>query len=79
VQPEYKLAITFVDGTRGIADMSMLVNGKTAGVFAPLSDPVFFDQARLELGVITWPNGADLDPDWLHEEISTHGQWLAPE
>ena len=79
VQPEYKLAITFVDGTRGIADMSMLDTGKSAGVFAPLADPAFFDKARLELGVITWPNGADLDPDWLHEEISTHGQWLAPE
>jgi hypothetical protein len=39
VQPEYKLAITFVDGTRGIADMSMLVNGKTRGSLRPAFRP----------------------------------------
>lgn len=79
VQPGYRLAVTFVDGTCGIADLSRLVTGNNAGIFSTLADPTLFHQVRLELGVITWSNEADLDPDWLYEEIKTHGQWLAPE
>ncbi len=75
----YRLAITFVDGSRGIVDMSRLVNSNDAGIFSALANPSVFDQARLELGVITWPNGADLDPDWLHDEILKHGEWLIPD
>lgn len=79
VQSGYRLAVSFVDGTSGIADFSRLVNGKDAGIFSALADPALFEQARLELGVITWPNGADFDPDWLHEEIAAQGEWLVPE
>lgn len=75
VQSEYRLAVTFVDGSSGIADLSSLVSAKDAGIFAPLADPKVFEQAQVELGVITWPNGADLDPDWLHEEINRSGEW----
>lgn len=75
VRPGYRLAVTFVDGTSGIADLSLLVSAKDAGIFAPLADPTVFEQAHVELGVITWPTGADLDPDWLHEEISRTGEW----
>lgn len=79
VQSGYRLAVSFVDGTCGMADFSRLVNGKNAGIFSALADPALFEQVRIELGVITWTNGADFDPDWLHEEIRTHGQWLVPE
>ena len=75
VQPGYRLAVTFVDGTNGIADLSLLVAAEHAGIFASLADPKLFGQARVELGTIVWPNGADLDPDWLHEEISRSGEW----
>ena len=75
VQPGYRLAVTFVDGASGIADLSSLVRSKDSGIFAPLADPAVFGQAHVELGVISWPNGADLDPDWLHEEISRSGVW----
>jgi hypothetical protein len=29
-----------------------------------------FQKVSIELGALTWPNGADLDPLWTHEEIS---------
>ena len=77
VRPGYQLAVTFVDGTSGLADLSVLVSATDAGIFAPLADPAVFEKARVELGVVTWPNGADLDPDWLHEEISRSGEWRA--
>lgn len=38
-------------------------------MYSPLAKPEFFAQAGVELGVITWPNGADLDPLWAHEQI----------
>lgn len=77
VLPGYRLSLTFVDGVQGIADLSRLVRSENAGRFAALADPALFSRATLELGAVTWPNGADLDPDWLHEEISRSGEWTA--
>lgn len=48
------------------------------GVFAALKDEHVFKQIYIELGALTWPNGADFDPAWLHEEIGKHGSWLVP-
>lgn len=75
VLPGHRLAVSFVDGTHGFADLSALVAKSDAGIYAALADPLLFAQAKLELGVISWPNGADLDPDWLHEDIAAHGEW----
>ncbi len=71
--PNYCLALTFNDGVRGTADLSALVTRPDAGVFAALRDPGLFEQVGLAYGAVTWPNGADLDPCWLHEEISRIG------
>jgi hypothetical protein len=42
------------------------------GVFAPLKDLSFFNQAAVnrELGVICWPNGADLDSEVLYARVT---------
>ena len=42
------------------------------GVFAPLQDPEYFAQARVEpdIGTVVWPNGANLDPMVLHATIT---------
>lgn len=40
------------------------------GVLGPLADPESFNRVRIELGVLTWPNDADLDPAWIHENVS---------
>lgn len=79
VLPGYRLSITCNDGTSGIVDMSELVNGSDAGIFAALKDFQLFQQVRIELGVLTWPNGADIDPAWVHEEISKNKTWSVPE
>ena len=39
---------------------------------------MFFDQVKLELGVVTWPNGADMDPGWMHEQIKLNKMWVVP-
>ncbi len=71
--PNYRLALTFNDNTRGTADLSALVHRADAGVFAVLREQARFEQVGLVFGAVTWPNGADLDPCWLHDEITQNG------
>ena len=80
VLPGYRLSVTFRDGTSGIVDLSAVRPEPSHGVFAALADPRFFAQARIELGVVTWPNGADLDPLWMYERISEaeDKSWAVP-
>ncbi|MER2514378.1 MAG: DUF2442 domain-containing protein [Nitrosomonas ureae] len=79
VLPNYCLSVTCNDGTTGIVNMSRLISGELAGIFAALQDEQLFNQVRIVLGVLTWPNGADLDPVWVHEEIGKNKVWCVPE
>jgi hypothetical protein len=67
---EYRLCLRFEDGVEGIVDLA----GHLAfrGVFEPLKDPACLALVRIdhELGTIAWPNGADLDPDVLHSQLT---------
>jgi len=78
VLPGYRLSVTCNDGTSGIVDMSLLVNSERAGMYSELKDEQLFSRVCLELGVLTWPNGADLDPEWVHEEVSGNKTWSVP-
>lgn len=62
---DYRLRLTFEDGTGGEVDLS---EWEWRGVFKPLADPAYFRQVELdqELGTIVWPNGADIAPETLH-------------
>lgn len=70
VLPDYRLTLTFMDGTCGIADCSAILIAGNPGIYAPLRQLGYFGQAKLEFGAPTWPNGADLDPAWLYDNIS---------
>lgn len=78
VLPDYRLAVTFMDGTNGIVDFSAVLTGKECGIFEALKDKAFFDQVRLDLGVVIWPNGADMDPGWMYEQIKMNKSWSVP-
>lgn len=78
VLADYRLAVTFVDGTKGTADFSAILNATEPGIFGALKDKAYFNQARLKLGVVTWPNGADIDPAWMYEEIRGNKSWSVP-
>lgn len=66
----FRLSLRFDDGQTGEIDVRDLV--PFDGVFAPLSDPAFFAQVRVnpELGCVEWPNGADLDTQVLYSRIT---------
>jgi len=78
VLPDYGLAVTFMDGTNGIADFSSILTARECGIFEALKDKTCFDQARLEWGVVTWPNGVDMDPGWMHEQVTENKLWSVP-
>ena len=62
---DYKVEVVFNDGQRGVADLSDIFRGP---VFIPLKDKKLFAQLRVneELATITWPNGADLAPEYVY-------------
>ena len=79
VLPGYRMEVEFRDGTRGVADFSTVVRSPKNGIFAALANPEFFARATVECGAITWPNGADMDPAWMHESIRASREWSVPD
>jgi uncharacterized protein DUF2442 len=61
---EYKIHLTFSDGTAGTVDFKDWLIGP---IFEPVRDPEFFRRFFIEAGTITWPNGADIAPETLYE------------
>jgi hypothetical protein len=78
VLPDFRLAVTFCDGRNGIVDCSSVLNSSNLGIYTPLAESYFFARVQLELGALTWPNGADLDPGWLHAEMEGTKTWSVP-
>ncbi len=67
---EYKLYVRFEDGVEGEIDLSKLI--EIEGVFATLRDVREVAKVRVdaEHGTVSWPNGADLDPDVLYSLLT---------
>jgi hypothetical protein len=64
---DYRLRLTFADGTVGDADFT---GHEWRGVFEPLQDPAFFARVEVdaEAGTVVWPNGVDMAPEPLYEQ-----------
>ncbi len=61
----YTLRIVFDDETEQVINFLPILNGP---VFGQLRDENVFNQVRLdpEVHTLVWPNGADFDPETLH-------------
>ena len=65
--PTYRLEIEFSDGIRGVLGYEARLFGP---MMEPLRDPARFAEVGIdELGVICWPNGADLAPDAIYDRL----------
>jgi hypothetical protein len=62
----YTLRVTFDDDTQQTIDFEDVLGGD---LYRPLRDPALFDQVRIdpEVHTLVWPNGADFDPETLHD------------
>ena len=64
----FEIWLKFRDGTAGEIDLSAELHGT---MFEALKDPAVFDQFQIhpEFNTLTWPNGADFAPEFLHDNI----------
>ena len=62
----YILRIKFDDGKEIEIDFRPVLNGE---LYAQLLDERIFDQVEIdpEIHTLVWPNGADFDPETLHD------------
>lgn len=62
----YTLRLRFDDATEQTINLEPVLAGE---IFEPLRDPVVFAQVRIdpEMHTLVWPNGADFDPETLHD------------
>jgi hypothetical protein len=64
----YRVWLRFADGVTGEIDLQGELWGE---VFEPLKDVAEFAKLRAdpELDTLVWPNGADLAPEYLYEQV----------
>ena len=62
----YTLELRFADGSEQRIDFRPVLEGE---VFGPLRDLKLFNSVELDrtFGTVQWPNGADFDPETLHD------------
>jgi hypothetical protein len=64
---DYIIHLRFADSTEGEVDLRDELYG---GIFEPLRDLGLFRQFSVhpEFHTLTWPNGADIAPEFLYEK-----------
>jgi hypothetical protein len=61
---DYKLELMFDNGEERIFDLTPYLG---VGKIAELKDKDLFRQVRISFDTIEWPNGVDLDPEFLYK------------
>ena len=71
----YVIEVEFDDGVQVSIDLEQVLYGD---LYGPLRDPVVFAQVTVdpEVHTVTWPNGADFDPETLHDWDSHKADFL---
>lgn len=64
---DYTIWVKFNDGTSGNVDLSSELD---VGVFKPLQDIDYFKNFKIRGHTLSWDNGADFAPEYLHEKAS---------
>jgi hypothetical protein len=73
----YRLWLRFSDGSEGERDFADLI-AEGGEMVEPLHDPAFFARVFLDDGILTWPNGFDIDSIALHQEMKAAGLLRIP-
>jgi hypothetical protein len=63
---DYTVWLRFNDGTSGEVDLANELDGP---VFEPLKERSEFRRFELKFHTLSWKNGADFAPEFLHEKM----------
>lgn len=63
---DFKLAVVFTDGKRGVFDCGPYIHFE---FMAELRDPAKFAAAYVDHGTVAWSGGEDLCPDDVYENL----------
>ena len=66
----HRVWLKFNDCLEGEVDLASELGGE---VFEPLRDTAYFASFRVD-GTLTWPNGADFAPEFLHDLVRDANQ-----
>lgn len=64
---DYTIWVEFNDGTSGNVDLSSELD---VGVFKPLHNIDYFKNFKIRGHTLSWDNGADFAPEFLHKKAS---------
>lgn len=74
---DFKLAVVFADGKRGVFDCGPYMNFE---FMAELRDPTKFAKVFIENGTASWSlDGADLAPDDIYQNCQPYGLSISAE
>jgi hypothetical protein len=62
----YKIKILFSDGVEKVVDFAPFLK-EAKHVFLPLRNTDYFKKFQIDEITLSWPNGADFDPELLYE------------
>ena len=65
VLPDHVLRVRFINGELRDFDIKPLLSRKC---YRPLANDVLFQAAHVAFGTVQWPNGLDIDPEWLYQD-----------
>ena len=71
----HSLWLRFSDGLEGTVDLADSLRGP---VLEALLDPLRFSEVWVDGPSISWPNGADWSPEWLHDRVLRDGTLPIP-
>jgi hypothetical protein len=68
----HRLRVLFSTGETRMVDVLPLIERVGGPVFEPLRDADYFARVSVDpvCGTVVWPNGADLAPDALYEQVA---------
>ncbi|HEV7252915.1 MAG TPA: DUF2442 domain-containing protein [Mesorhizobium sp.] len=69
----FRLHVQFSDGSEGVHDFSAML-AEPGPMLEPLRDPSYFARVFVDDGAPAWPNGFDVDPTCLHQEMLAAGE-----
>ena len=64
----HRVYLAFSDGTAGEIDLALSLTGP---IFEPLRDVEYFRRFSIDGHTLSWPNGADFAPEYLHELVES--------